>query len=28
VCTLVYFVGHMTGRINLDTVIELVGHVR
>ncbi len=23
--TLVYFVGHMTGRINVDTVIELVG---
>jgi len=24
VATLVYFVGHMTGRINVDTVIELV----
>ena len=23
--TLVYFVGHMAGRINVDTVIELVG---
>ena len=25
VATLVYFVGHMAGRINVDTVIELVG---